>query len=328
MPSEYDVGLYDVAFYDGSAPITPALQQIVSYMICDTSLIPEWISYFTPDGQELRFLAPWFKLQEDGLGMPPVEYVTTRGPFQHGESVKEYWLKPRVIQMLIRRNARSRSEYQQLRYSLINYMRPNRAPRPTPGRLRKYCADGSVREWFVYPSEGPSFPAGDLGQWDQWSIQDTIRFTAYDPIARDPSTHSITFAATGTVGTFPITFPLQIAAFGTSAPTDYAGTWDTFPLITINGPATGVVVRNVTTDEVLSLAYTVPSGRVVTVTLDYGNKTVKLDDGTNLIGYMSADSDIGSFHLQPGSNTFQVYASGTSSISSVILQWYDRYIGV
>jgi hypothetical protein len=290
--------------------------------------IVEWLTYITPDNQELRLVEPWYVLSVDGLGMPPIEYVTQRGPFQHGETVKEMWLRPRVIQLGVRRNACSRAEYQTLRYSMLDSLRPNRTSPVSPGKLRKYLADGTVREWFVYLTEGPSFPSGDLKSWDQWSIQDTIRFTAYDPVARDPVQKSAVFASSGTVGAFPITFPLQIAAFGTSAPIPYSGTWDSFPLITINGPATGVVIRNVTTGELLSFSYTVPSARVVTITLDYGNKSVKLDDGTNLIGYMSSDSDVGSFHLEPGPNTFQVYASGTSAISSVILQWYDRYIGV
>lgn len=290
--------------------------------------VMERTSYITPDGLELRFVSPWFILQEDGFGMPPIEYVTQRGPFQHGETVKEMWLRPRTIQILVRREACNRPEYATLRDSLIDYLRPNRGGHVvTPGLLRKYKANGGVREWFVYPTEGPSFPSHEPDKWDQWAIQDTIRFTAYDPVARDPTPHTLTYAATGgTASTFPITFPLSFASFGSSGPLAYAGTWDTFPTVVINGPATGALIRNLTTNEELNLSYAIPSGRVVTITLDYGNKKVLLDDGTNLIGYMTTGSAVGTFHLQPGLNDLQIYASGTSAITSIILSWYDRYI--
>lgn len=291
-------------------------------------MIVERLTYFTPDNVEFMLSSPWYVIQEDGFGMPPLEFVTQRGPFQHGETVKGVWLRPRIIQLLVRREACSRSEYWDLRAALINTLRTNRTSNHTPGRLRKYLANGQVRELFAYPSEGPGFPSHDPNEWQQFSVQDTIRFTCYDPVARDPNIKTLVYASSGAVGIFPLTFPITIASFGTSGPITYLGNWDTYPTITINGPVTGPFIRNLTTGEVISLNYTVPSARSVTINLEYGRKTVTLDDGTNLVGYVTADSDLGAFHLQPGSNNLQIYASGTSAISSVILSWYDRYIGV
>ena len=292
--------------------------------------VQERLVYITPDDVEFMLSAPWYVMQEDGFGMPPLEFVTQRGPFQHGETVKDIWVRPKVMQLMIRRSATSRTEYQNLRMHLINTLRFNRGPGhgPTPGRLRKYLANGRVVEWQVYASEGPGFPSHDPNIWDQWSIQDSIRFTAYDPIARDPRLKSVAYGSTGVVGLFPITFPFQIASFGTSSPINYAGTWDTFPRIVLNGPLTGPIIRNLATDEKLSFTYSIPTGRTVTIDLEYGRKTVTLDDGTNLVGYMTSDSDVGSFHLQPGTNTLQIFATGTSGGSSVMLFWFDRYLGV
>lgn len=290
--------------------------------------IVERLTYFTPDNVEFMLSSPWYVIQEDGFGMPPLEFITQRGPFQHGETVKDIWLRPRIVQLMVRREACSRPEYWDLRAALLNTMRPNRTALPTPGRLRKYLANGQVRELFAYPSEGPGFPSHDPNEWQQFSVQDTIRFTCYDPVAQDPVLKSSAYASSGAVGAFPITFPYQIASFGTNAPINYLGTWLAYPTIVINGPAVGAVIRNLTTDELISFSYTVASGRSVTFNLEYGRKTVTLDDGTNLIGYVSADSDLGSFHLTPGSNNMQVFASGTSAVSSIILSWYDRYIGV
>lgn len=280
-----------------------------------------------PNGGEFPLSSPWFILQEDGLGMPPIEYATQRGPFQHGESVRSVFLRPRTIQLVIRRNGCSRSEYLAIRRSLLEAVMPLQTGVLASTRLRKYLADGSIREFDVYASEGPGFPSHDPETWDEWSIQDTVRFTAFDPVARDPTQHSLTFVATGSVGAFPITFPLEIAAFAPATSISYAGDWASFPTITITGPVTGLLIRNLTIDEQLQFNNTIGAGRIVTVDLSFGAKTVTLDDGTNLVGFISSDSDLGTFRFVPGTNLIQIYASGTNATTSVRFAWYDRYVG-
>lgn len=285
-------------------------------------------TYIAPDGVEYMLSAPVFVLQEDGLGMPPIEYVTQRGPAQHGETVKNFFLRPRIIQLIIRRSGCSRVEYWNIRNALLGILRPGRVGATNSGTLRKFLANGGVRDLLVFTSEGPGFPSHNPDQWDQWSIQDTIRFTAYDPIARDPHLRTIAFQSGVIPGTFPITFPYVIVSgFGTVANVTNAGTWDSAPSIVIAGPIVSPTLRNLTTNEQLVLNYTVPAGRSVTYDLTYGNKTVFQDDGVNLIGYVSTDSDLGTFHLKPGTNSIQVSGSGTTVASSITLQWYDRYIG-
>lgn len=286
------------------------------------------LTYITPDGVEYMLSSPTFVLQEDGLAMPPIEWITQRGPAQHGETLKGFFLRPRIIQMVVRREGCSRDDYWRLRGQLMDMLRPNRTTNPTPGILRKYTSLGQIREYDVYATEGPGFPSHDPDHWDQWAIHDTLRFTAYDPAARDPTVHALSFVSGGVVGSFPITFPWQIASFGSSAPVTYNGTWLSYPTIIINGPMTSPLIRNLTTNELIQLNYAVGSGRTVTIDLRYGFKSITLDDGTNLIGFASSDSDLGTFHLQPGPNTFQIFGTGTSAVSSVQLSWFERFIGV
>lgn len=288
-------------------------------------------TYIAPDGLEFMLSSPVFVIQEDGLGMPPIEYVTERGPFQHGDTVKDYFLRPRVIQVILRQGGCSRLEYWNIRARLLDAVRPGRGPAiapPMPGIFRKYLANGAVREWLVYTSEGPGFPARSDEAWDQWAIQDVVRFTAYDPIARDPRTVSATFATTGASGTFPITFPYTfIAGSGGQQTINYAGTFITYPTIFIAGPTTSPLITNITTGEHIQFTFTLAAGEYATADLSYGHKTVTKSDGSNLIGYVSSDSNLATFHLNPGTNVVQVLATGTSVASSVILTWYNRYIG-
>lgn len=287
--------------------------------------------YITPDGVEYKLSAPLFVIQEDGFGMPPIDYVTERGPFQHGETVKDYFMRPRTIQLIVRRNGCTRSEYWNIRKVLLDILRPGRGliqSPPAPGLLRKYLANGDVRELFVYTSQGPGFASHSPDQWDQWSVQDTIRFTAYDPVMRDPVLQSKSYASSGTSGTFPITFPWLFASFGIGAQDiTYSGTFLAFPTITINGPVVSPLIRNVTTGEKIQFTFTLAGGEQAVADLSYGHKTVTKNDGTNLIGFVTADSDVATFHLNPGLNQMQITATGTSAISSFVVSWYNRYVG-
>jgi len=288
-------------------------------------------TYITPDGVEYMLSSPLFVLQEDGWGMPPVEYVTERGPFQHGETVKDFFLRPRTLQLIVRRSGCSRSEYWDIRAKLLDILRPGRglaSTPPSPGILRKYLANGAVRELFVYTSEGPGFPGRTDDSWDQWSIQDVIRFTAYDPIARDPKPVSVTFQTTGVTGTFPLTFAWTSSpGSGGSQTINYVGTFLALPTIFITGPIISPLITNITTGEKIQLTFSLNAAEYATIDLSYGNKTVVKNDGTNLIGYVSSDSDLATFHLTTGGNVLQVTAGGTSIASNILLTWYNRYIG-
>jgi hypothetical protein len=117
--------------------------------------------------------------------------------------------------------------------------------------------------------------------------------------------------------------------------TTYTGTWQTFPLIYITGPMQGPVIRNLSTGEYIALDYSVSGGEVVTITLDYGNKTVTNNFGVNLIGIVTSDSDLATFHIAPapeavhGENIIRVIGGGAIiGVTKVELWYYTRYIGI
>jgi Phage tail protein. len=295
-------------------------------------LIGDRALYIAPNGQQYSFAPPTFIIQEDGaLGTAPIEYVTQRGPFQHGESVKAFFLRPRTIQVIVRRQGISRNDYHTLRAQIMNILAPNTIDgQLRPGIFRKYLSNGVVREYEVFVTEGPSFPSHPPDSWDEWSIRDTIRFTAYDPVARDPAIQGVQYTVPlSTGGTFPLTFPIQMASFGIAATAiNYVGNWLSYPTIYITGPVFSPSIINQTTGEQIVLAYSIPMGFTVIIDLSYGQKSVVRNDGVSLIGYITNDSDLGTFHLAPGVNQIQVLGTGTSPGStSILVQWYNRYLG-
>lgn len=301
----------------------------------------EFDYYITPDGVEYD-LNDWgrtFLISQGGQGAAPIEYRTSRGPFQHGETALDYVLRPRVLQYLFRIDTRNRAKYWEERTQILNIFRPNRQTGSdlAPGQLVKMLEDRTQRAIDVFVDQGLEFKSGG-GDWDEFASNEVVRFIAYNPVWYDPGGSTQIFSL-GELShlVFPITFPIQFGSTIINSQTTitYSGTWEELPIIVITGPLQAPVIENLTTGESLELNYNVPAGRTVTIDLTYGRKTITDDLGTNLVGALSADSDLATFHLAPdpeaplGANEFLVTGTGAEPTSTRIeVQYYNRYGGI
>lgn len=281
--------------------------------------------YITGDGVTYLLHAPGRRvvISDTGSGMPEIEYITQRGPYQHGESLKDFFLRPRIVELHIRQNFCSRQEYWNGRAAILDLLRPNR----NQGVLRKVLPDGSMRDLTVTVQSGPKFEPRKTDSWDEWSLEEVLRFIAYNPVYFDPDQRSQVFGTTGAL-TFPLTFPITFASFGNTVTVNYEGNWIEYPTLVITGPLTATEIKNETTGEVISFAYAIPAGRSVIVDLSYGSKRITLDDGTNLIGSVSTNSDLSTFHLEPGDNVIRVLGSASDTSTSISVNWFNRYVGI
>lgn len=286
-------------------------------------------------------------ISDEGSGMPPIEYITQRGPFQHGESIKDYFLRPRVVQYLIRQNFCSRQAAYDGRTALLNAIRPNKTGGPT-GTLRKILPGGAKRDLTVVPLEGPRFEPSQLGRWDEWSIQEVLRFMAHNPVYFDPTDKTFTlphpsynefpytfpfqFASEEEL-VYPITYPIQYEHFDNAQVLEYQGNWEEFPTIVISGPARDrILIENETTGLKLEFSYAngfrfLGIGEEVTITLTPSTKTVESDNDSVTISMLTEDSDLGEFNIVPGDNTLRALIYGAGAATQVAFQYHDRYIG-
>ena len=119
---------------------------------------------------------------------------------------------------------------------------------------------------------------------------------------------------------------------------NYEGTWDAFPSISVTGPWDNFTITNGATLETLDFGYNIDSGETVVFDLAYGTKSVTNQNGTNLIGSLSTDSDLATFHLATDSEVTTGLADGINPMvvtgtnldenSALVLIWYTRYIGI
>lgn len=275
-------------------------------------------------------------LSEEGFGMPPIEYVTQRGPFQHGESLRDYFLRPRILQLAIRRNMCSRDAYWTKRLELLDILRPNRVNSACAiqGTLRRITSSGQTYDLDVVVTEGPGF-AQSNDRWDMWSYQEVIRFIANDPTFYNPVAKSVSFTLAPNSIVFGNVQPPANTVFGWVF--GYAnnivnvinyGSWITYPTIIVNGPMNSFSIVNNTTGKHIALAYDIPTGYYVQIGLTYGRKYVQLNTGVDLIG--SVSGDLATFRLEPGNNEIEVRGVDYDPLLApqVTMSYNERFIGI
>ena len=276
----------------------------------------ERLVYVRPDGVQYLLHAPPSRavLSEEGFGMPALKYNTDRYPFQSGDSVRSVVLEPRALQITVTQNYCSRADYWSGRASLLDAIRPNRIGNfNNPGKLLYYRSGGSKRQLDVIPDSGPGF-APPQGGWRAWSFTEVLRFVAHDPVWYDPVQHTLDINVAGAL-------PVSSDMF-------YNGTWAEQPSLYLVGPITNPVITNTWTDTKLALNYTFAAGETANFSL-HGQRYIIKNDGTNLVPFLTPDSDFTTFTLEPEDNTIELNGSGAvAGTTALHMYWYDRYIGI
>ena len=285
-------------------------------------------------------------LEISGLGMPPVRHWTTRSPFQHGRTHWGYAFMPRVVDIILATRGCGRSGMYAGRYANIEMLNPMNGPlklrlKVPQAELVYELHDG----WYVgnYELDSADQSQDVDGIWNQVGAasieyEDPIWKWTNSPLGgtetRDADGRTCilddTWTLTGEL-TLPFVGPYLL---GTTAGTNVLtctndGSWETKPVITFEGPVNDWVASNATNDDLLMWnGYNIAAGE--TVTIDIPNKTCTTDLGgatTDVSTYLSGDT--GSFALDPGANTINVFGSGAvvNAVTTVGICWYPEFLG-
>lgn len=128
---------------------------------------------------------------------------------------------------------------------------------------------------------------------------------------------------TGGGGEVPSAIPFAMTAGGGTAQTvENGGNVFAYPIIKIYGEIENPSILNETTGENFSLTYSLGAGRYIEI--DVLNRTVKLDDDTNLLQYFSGDW----ITIAIGENILKLTGTNPSASAEAIFTFADNYLGI
>lgn len=303
----------------------------------ETLQLGDVIHIETFDGNELWFTDQDFKLIAYGnLGAAPTSFITRRGYKQHGSTEVDYLLDPRTISVeLFRSKACDRQLYWDNRSALHDFLRPNRNG-PITFTLR--TPNGNLRSIIVRADPGLVFPPTEQNN-NNWAIQESMDFIAFDPIFFGTEQASVTLTAeTQEQLIFPITFPISFGTsdeFLTTGDLTYAGTWKSYPTITLTGPYTRAVITNQQTEAVIYLSVAILEGETRIIDLTPGSQSIVDADGVNKFSDLGAGSNLIGFALLPDPEvadgiqeiTVQL-VDGVNGTSTATIAYFERFFGL
>lgn len=259
-----------------------------------------------------------------GRGMPPYEPIEQEVPLQPGSRLRQVKVKPREITLPIIVYGTSETNLRSNLRSFFGKFNPARGD----GTLRVTAPGGDQREIVCRYFAGMELEEGDTTKGVSGSIfqKAILVLRAFDPYFYNVSATSETFT-TGTPATFFPFFPLRLTSSTVFADTTVTngGDVEAWPEWTIEGPGTNIVLRNYTTDRLISISTTLTASEYITIDTRPGYKTVTKNDGTNLYSLMSADSAL--WNLQKGANSVRLEMSSATADSLITLSYKPRWLG-
>jgi hypothetical protein len=277
------------------------------------------------DGSEgVALLHPW-----EGGGLPPSETTATATPFRAGSQTRQVIYRRRPIDLPLLVEGATATELRERIDEVVSWFDPTRGE----GRFRRRREDGSTREVWCRRTQG--LTGSNATNWGR-SEQMVVTVEAID----DPYVYDLDdTTATATPGEAVVFFdepflPLKLSSsIVVASPTiDNDGQAPAYPVWTITGPGTDPVVRNLTTGESFTFAYTLIAGQQIIVDTRpparraAGIPNVRDASGDNLFGSMSGDSIL--FPLAVGLNRLQFEMNGTVEGSSIAYAYRRRWLSI
>lgn len=280
----------------------------------------EVTEFIDPDGTSITLDVDW---DASGRGMPPIEFEEDQVPERSGSRHRNTRHGVRELVLPLWVDADSSAALRTTLRSLMYTMDPVRGA----GKIRVTSELGDQREVTCRYAAGLEM-AEKLGDTSGPTLQRLPAvFRVFDPYWYAVADNTASFETGDTATFFPF-FPLRLSSsevFATGTITNEGDVY-AWPVWTITGPGSVLVLRNLTTGKTLTLTATIGAGEQVVIDTREGAKTVTKNDGTNLFSGLSATSSLWS--LQKGANALQIELTGATSASLVHLAYRPRYLMV
>lgn len=276
-----------------------------------------------------------YVLQHDGLAMPPVQRVIQEGPYQHGGTLLNSRLQPRVISLALANLAGQTATWtaRDALFAMLNDIHDPLYLDCTRPDATTYRMDVTYLDSLTMPR------AGQHDGFDRYVLQ----LIAYDPVWYNVSPQNVILDITAGGEGLEIDMQIPFGLGGTDIDEStwfvYAGTWISYPIVRITGPVDDAKLYTWTIGSSASGyvqlffdGVTIAAGDYRQIDCRYGRKTVVDKNGANKIAELSADSDLASFGIYPypyqDLAVFVFMGANGSGDTACSLTYYNRFIGI
>jgi hypothetical protein len=272
-----------------------------------------------------------------GTGLVTARRITEQGPDQDGVSDLGFRLNQRTVGLVLTFTGANDTAVERKQERIYGLLKPRDAAYSlrfrTPGRGRTYQID-------CHTIDGPDFSSQEARDGLRAPLyRAAVQIYAPDPVFYDPVLRSQSFGLTGGGGAWaiPWAIPWAIGSSALDQTTNilYAGNWEEFPIITMQGPIDNATITNTVSGALLSFSgASLSASDVYTIDLRPGRKSIVNQAGANVIANLAAGSDLATWSLLPdpdapgGVNPVRVTGSNVTTATQVFIAYYHRFVGV
>lgn len=295
------------------------------YVPAQASLVNNIIKWYIVDRTGVVHDLTWQTSSEvfvpkgtKGLGTAKTELVLDKLPFAPGSILRYIKTQPLEINLPLVIHKPNILEAMIAAEQVRNWFYTGNERNKTPAYLRvTRPQDNTDRQIAVYYQGGLE---GDLDEGSPVYIPYVISLIAPLPYWTDVE---------------PIELSYDNTYLGDIITINNPGDFDGYPIITIGGPITNLVIANLTTGKQLSLTnnggLTISASDFVSIdtrpAFIRNVLPITNQDGTSLYSYLSNDSSV-ELWLQPGANQIRVSGTGGTSSTTISINYTPQYNGV
>lgn len=284
-------------------------------------------------GKVLEFNQAIYMPVYTSFGTPPISYQTRKGFDQDGSTLVGLLLQERALSIQIYHTPEiSREAWWDLRRELINFFR---AELGKPLTLTVLQAGGD--KFFIDVFADPGITFDNFPSSNENDIDERIALRAFDPLWKKFG--GVTLTLTGSEDSdlvFPFEFPVTFGSSGTifnSGNLNYAGSWRSFPTITLNGPYSTASMLLVNKNILIELLTSIGAGEQRIITLESSNLSIVDENGDSKFDELSLPSNLKDFFIpaSPEGLTEQIritFLNGSLGISSAQITYFENYLGI
>lgn len=262
-----------------------------------------------------------------GFDQPTFNYSYTESPGLDGAHLNRVRVPSRELFIPIYIEGDDRGDFLAKKRSFLQAMSP--LGTAGAGQLHVGEGDSSVRYINAYYLDGAEGDEGINAAGFHW-CKYGLRFLAFDPFFYGAEIQTATFRgdATELIPFFSSPFLglhlTQSQSFNGSTFLNVAGDADCYPVWKLNGPMDTATLTNVSSGLSFTLNYGLLTGETAIIDTTPGQKTAKLDDGTNIWNYLGPNPQL--WPVAPYANEIDIQVTGITSATEVVLEYRPRFL--